>query len=427
MPHGKPKNTSATIKRLWGYVAAYKFRLVLVLFCMLISTLTSLIGGYMLAPIINRITQAVAPDAEISFTPIGKIADNIISKVSEIPVFAKIVSLGDFAEVAVYVFTAIFIMLTIYLLGVLSSYLQARIMLTVSQNATEKIRNELFEKLMKLPTRYFDSTPTGETMSRFTNDVDNIDVMLNNSLTSVVSGFITILGTMVFMITTNIWLTLITVVFIPLFVKGGAWIGSKSRKYHSGQQAALGAVNGYIEETVTGQKVVKVFNHEETCVDEFELLNDDMRDKQFKAQFYGGIMGPIMHNLSMISYAVTIGVGGVLMCLTGFGPGDLTVFANYSRQFSMPINQLSMQINTVFAALAGAERVFGIMDAEPELPDVDNAKSGVAMKGFVEVKDVTFGYNPDKVILKNISLYAKPGQKIAFVGSTGAGKTTITN
>ena len=427
MPHGKPKNTSATIKRLWGYVAAYKFRLVLVLFCMLISTLTSLIGGYMLAPIINRITQAVAPDAEISFTPIGKIADNIISKVSEIPVFAKIVSLGDFAEVAVYVFAAIFIMLTIYLLGVLSSYLQARIMLTVSQNATEKIRNELFEKLMKLPTRYFDSTPTGETMSRFTNDVDNIDVMLNNSLTSVVSGFITILGTMVFMITTNIWLTLITVVFIPLFVKGGAWIGSKSRKYHSGQQAALGAVNGYIEETVTGQKVVKVFNHEETCVDEFELLNDDMRDKQFKAQFYGGIMGPIMHNLSMISYAVTIGVGGVLMCLTGFGPGDLTVFANYSRQFSMPINQLSMQINTVFAALAGAERVFGIMDAEPELPDVDNAKSGVAMKGFVEVMDVTFGYNPDKVILKNISLYAKPGQKIAFVGSTGAGKTTITN
>ncbi len=427
MPHGKPKNTGATIKRLWAYVSCYKLRIVAVVFCMLISTLTSLIGGYMLAPIINRITLAVAPNADISLTPVGKIADSIISKVSQAPIFAEIVSWGEFAEVAVYVLAAIFIMLCVYLLGVFSSYMQARIMLTVSQNATERIRNELFEKLIKLPTRYFDSTPTGETMSRFTNDVDNIDVMLNNSLTSVVSGFISILGTMVFMITTNIWLTLITVVFIPIFVKGGAIIGSRSRKYHSGQQAALGAVNGYIEETVTGQKVVKVFNHEETCVDEFLLLNDDMRDKQFKAQFYGGIMGPIMHNLSMISYAVTIGVGGVLMCLTGFGPGDLTVFANYSRHFSMPINQLSMQINTVFAALAGAERVFAIMDAEPEQPDAEDAKNGDQMKGFVEIKDVTFGYNPDKVILKNISLYAKPGQKIAFVGSTGAGKTTITN
>lgn len=427
MPHGKPKNTAATVKRLWSYVSCYKLRLVLVIFCMLINTLTSLVGGYMIAPIINRITLAVAPNADISLTPVGKIADNVISKISELPIFEKLASLGSVAEVAVYVIAAIAIMLLVYLLGILTNYLQSRIMLSVSQNATEKIRNELFEKLMKLPTRYFDSTPTGETMSRFTNDVDNIDVMLNNSLTSVVSGFITIVGTLVFMITTNIWLTLITVVFIPIFIKGGAWIGSKSRKYHSGQQAALGAVNGYIEETVTGQKVVKVFNHEETCVEEFELLNDDMRDKQFKAQFYGGIMGPIMHNLSMISYAVTIGVGGVLMCLTGFGPGDLTVFANYSRQFSMPINQLSMQINTVFAALAGAERVFGIMDAEPEAPDAEDAKKADGMKGFVEVKNVTFGYNPDKVILRDISLYAKPGQKIAFVGSTGAGKTTITN
>ena len=427
MPHGKPKNTAATIKRLWGYVSCYKLRLVLVIFCMLISTVTSLIGGYMLAPIINRITLAVAPNADISFTPVGKVADSVISKVSEIPIFDKIASLGNFAAVSIYVLAAILIMLLVYLLGILSSYLQARIMLSVSQNATEKLRNDLFEKLMRLPTRYFDSTPTGETMSRFTNDVDNIDVMLNNSLTSVVSGFISIIGTVVFMVTTNIWLTLITVVFVPIFIKGGAWIGSRSRKYHSGQQAALGAVNGYIEETVTGQKVVKVFNHEETCVDEFELLNDDMRDKQFKAQFYGGIMGPIMHNTSMISYAVTIGVGGVLMCLTGFGPGDLTVFANYSRQFSMPINQLSMQINTVFAALAGAERVFGIMDADPEAPDLDNAGDASEMKGFVEVKNVTFGYDPDKVILRDISLYAKPGQKIAFVGSTGAGKTTITN
>jgi ATP-binding cassette subfamily B protein len=425
--HGKPKNTGAVIKRLWSYVSKYKFRLVLVVFCMMFSTVTSLIGSYMLAPVINRVTLAVVPDADISFTPVGKIADRVITAFSELPIFEKIISYGKFADVMVYVLAAVVIMFFIYLSGIASTYLQARIMLSVSQNATEKIRNELYEKMLKLPTRYFDTTPTGETMSRFTNDVDNIDVMLNNSLTSVVSGVISVLGTLIFMLTTNIWLTFVTIVFLPIFLKGGAAIGKRSRKYYSGQQAALGAVNGYIEETVTGQKVIKVFNHEETCVEEFELLNDDMRDKQFKAQFYGGIMGPIMGNTSQISYAITVGIGGILMCLTGFGPGDLTVFANYSRQFSMPINQLSMQVSTIFAALAGAERVFGVIDKEPEVPDINNAVGGDNIKGFVEVKNVIFGYNSDKTILKNISLYAKPGQKIAFVGSTGAGKTTITN
>ncbi len=424
---GKPKNTSATIKRLWSYVAKYKLRLLLVVFCMLFSTVTSLIGSYMLAPIINRITLAVMPDADITFTAVGKVADGVVERFSNLTFIEAIMSKGTYAEVMTYVLAAIILMLCIYLLGIISTYIQSRIMLSVSQNATERIRNELFEKLMRLPTRYFDKTPTGETMSRFTNDVDNIDVMLNNSLTSLVSGSITLIGTFVFMITTNLWLTLVTVVFIPIFFRGGALIASKSRKYYKGQQAALGAVNGYIEEIVTGQKVVKVFNHEETCVEEFELLNDDMRDKQFKAQFFGGIMGPVMHNTSQISYAITVGLGGILMCTTGFGPGDLTVFANYSRQFSMPINMVSQQMSTVFSALAGAERVFGIMDAEPEAPDSENALDGDGIIGHVELKNVTFGYDPDKVILKNISLYAKPGQKIAFVGSTGAGKTTVTN
>lgn len=425
-PQGKPRNTGVTVKRLWSYVSKYKLRLVAVVFCMLFSTVTSLVGSYMLSPIINRITLAVNPNADISYSSVGKVADRVIRSVSELPIFDSILG-SEAAEVTLYVLSAIAIMLCVYLLGVASTYIQGRIMLSVSQNATEKIRNELFEKLMTLPVRYFDTTPTGETMSRFTNDVDNIDTMLNNSLTSLVSGVVTLIGTFTFMITTNIWLTLVTVVFLPIFIKGGAFIGNRSRKYYSGQQAALGAVNGYIEETVTGQKVVKVFNHEQTCVDEFELLNDDMRDKQFKAQFYGGIMGPVMGNTSQISYAVTVGIGGILMCLTGFGPGDLTVFATYSRQFSMPINQMSMQMSTIFAALAGAERVFGIIDSSPEAPDKENAESGDGIKGFVEFKDVTFGYNPDKVILNNISLYAKPGQKIAFVGSTGAGKTTVTN
>lgn len=425
--HGKPKDVGNTVKRLWSYVAAYKLRLVLVILFMILSTVTSLIGSYMLAPIINRITLAVMPDAGITFTSVGKIADEAITKFSKLPFISDIMTGSKFAEILTYVISAVIIMICVYAVGALSTYLQSRIMLSVSQNATEKIRNELFEKLMKLPVRYFDKTPTGETMSRFTNDVDNIDVMLNNSLTSVVSGSISLIGTLVFMITTNIWLTLVTVVFLPIFAKGGAFIAKKSRKYYSGQQSALGAVNGYIEETVSGQKVIKVFNHEQTCIEEFDLLNDDMRDKQFKAQFFGGIMGPIMGNTSQITYAATVGIGGILMCTTGFGPGDLTVFANYSRQFSMPINMISQQMSTVFAALAGAERVFAVMDAEPEALDRENAVSAEKMEGNVVLDDVTFGYDPGKTILKDISLYAKPGQKIAFVGSTGAGKTTITN
>ncbi|MBQ5590480.1 MAG: ABC transporter ATP-binding protein, partial [Clostridia bacterium] len=269
--------------------------------------------------------------------------------------------------------------------------------------------------------------PTGEIMSRFTNDVDNIGMMLDHSLISIISGAITLVGTFVFMITTNWILTLVTIVFIPLFIKISASIAKRSRKYYSGQQAALGAVNGYIEETVTGQKVVKVFNHEHVCEEEFQKLNDDLREKQFKSQFFGGIMGPIMGNTSQISYAFTVGLGGILMCTTGFTPGALTLFAQYSRQFSRPINELSHQVSTLFSALAGAERVFNVMDLESEPKDVNDAVSADDIKGNVVFENVTFGYNPDKVILKNISLWAKAGQKIAFVGSTGAGKTTITN
>ncbi len=424
---GKPKNTAKTVKRMLSYVGEYKLHLVAVLFCMLLSTLTSLIGAYMLSPVINRIQLTVDPDADIKWSAVGKAVDGIIEKFASLPFIDALISKGTYHAVAVYVLAAIIILLTVYLVGVLSSYLQARLMLVVSQGATEKIRNDLFDKLQSLPIRFFDSNTTGEVMSRFINDVDNIDVMLNNSLTSLVSGMVSLIGTFIFMVTTNIWLTLVTVVFIPLFIFGGGWLAKKSGKYYSGQQAALGAVNGYIEESVTGQKVVKVFNHEEVCVEEFELLNNDLRDKQLKAQFYGGIMGPVMGNISQIGYAVTVGVGGILMITSGLGSGDLTVFAGYSKQFSMPINMISQQMSTVFAALAGAERVFNIMDMEPE--DAGRSEKGAEseIKGEVVFDDVSFGYLPDKTVLKHISLTAHPGQKIAFVGSTGAGKTTITN
>ena len=422
---GKPKNIAKTVGRLLSYVGKYKFRLGFVFVCMIITTLSSLCGGYLIVPIINRITLAVNPEAKLEPSAIAEFADGIIESLVSVPFISSF--MGSTArDVTVYVFAALIILGLVYGVSAFGSYLQSRLMVSVSQNSIKSIRDDLFTKLQTLPVRYFDSHPTGEIMSRFTNDVDNIDVMLNNSLTSIVSGVISLLGTFIFMLTTNIWLTLVTIVFIPILVFAAGFIGKNSAKYYGAQQAAIGAVNGYIEETISGQKVIKVFNHEDECVGEMDLLNEDLRDKQEKAQFWGGVTGPIMHNISLICYAITLGIGGVLIVLSGFTPGELTAFANYSKQFSMPINQLSMQVSTLFAALAGAERVFTVMDADPEEANVQNALSDDIV-GHVVLNDVTFGYNPDKIVLKNISLYAKPGQKIAFVGSTGAGKTTITN
>ena len=422
---GKPKNIGKTVSRILSYVGKYKARLVLVFVCMLFTTVSSLCGGYLIAPIINRITLAVDPDAVLNPSALEVFADKIISAFVDTPLISGLM-VNTAAEITVYVFAALIILAFVYGVSALGSYAQGRMMLSVSLNSIKAIRDDLFKALQKLPVRYFDSHPTGEIMSRFTNDVDNIDVMLNNSLTSIVSGTVSLVGTFIFMITTNIWLTLITVIFMPLLMFAAGTIAKNSSKYYGAQQAAIGAVNGYIEETISGQKVVKVFNHEDECIEEMNMLNEDLRDKQQKAQFWGGVTGPIMHNISLISYAVTLGVGGILIVTSGFTPGGLTVFANYSKQFSMPISQLSQQVSTLFAALAGAERVFNVIDETPEEPDAENAIDE-PIKGHVIMENVSFGYNPDKVVLKNISLYAKPGHKIAFVGSTGAGKTTITN
>lgn len=418
----KPKNARKIIARLLSYMKPYRLRLVLVVLCMLFSTVTALIASYMMAPIINRLALAIKPDMTLQLTTMERLADQAIT--AFVNTTARIFQL---APALVYVLTALLILAFVYVIGIVATYVQGRLMLTVSQGTTQKIRGELFTKMQSLPLRYFDGHPTGEVMSRFTNDIDNIDTMLSNSLTSIFSGLVTLIGTFVFMVMTNWILTLVTVAFVPLYLWGGGFIGKFSSKYYKGQQSALGALNGYIEETVSGVKVVKVFNHEGVCTEEFDTLNGDMREKQFKAQFWGGVMGPIMGNLSQISYGITVGIGGVMMVTAGFAPGSLTVFANYSRQFSRPINTLSMQMSTIYAALAGAERVFAVMDAEPETPDAPDAIPMTAVRGDVCFDHVTFGYVPEKTVLHDLTLYAKPGQKIAFVGSTGAGKTTITN
>ncbi len=423
-PKGKPKNIRATIARMLSYLKGFKLHLLGVVLCMLGTTVTSLVGGYMIAPIINHLYWLVTGRAA-DMSLLEQRIDRIITDLMEQPLIQALTD--RITAIPVYVLAALAVLTVVYVVGLVTTYVQSRLMMAVSMGAVERIRNDLFEKMQTLPIRYFDARPTGEIMSRYTNDVDNIDVMLNNSLISVVSGIVTLVGTFIFMITTSWILTLVTVVFIPVFLMGGQAIARRSGKYYSGQQAALGAVNGYMEETISGQKVIKVFNHEDECVEEFGSLNDDLRDKQFKAQFYGGIMGPIMHNTSQISYGVTIGLGGILMCFGLLSPGALTVFVNYARQFAMPINNISMQTSTLFAALAGAERVFALMDADPEPADAEKPASADAIRGDVVLENVTFGYNEEKTILHDISLYAHPGQKIAFVGSTGAGKTTVTN
>lgn len=401
---GKPKETKQTIKRLLGYLGKDKKHVIIALVCVVISSLSTLAGSYMLSPIINGITE--------TYDKASKVAGGAGVIINE---GLKTLGLG------------ILLMLAIYGIGVISMYLQQRIMIGVSQRALKTLRKDLFDHIQTLPVRYFDTNATGDIMSRFTNDVDVVGEMLNNTVIQLIQGCISIVGTVSIMLYMNVWLALLTILLVPLMLKAGGSIAKRSSKYYRQQQSALGKLNGYIEETVTGQKVVKVFCHEEKAVEEFTDLNNDLRKKQVKAQFFGGIMGPVMGNIGQVSYGITACVGG-LFCLAGrLSLGGLTVFVNYSRQFSRPINEISMQINTIFSALAGAERVFKVMDEEPEEADKPDAVEMDDVKGEVIMEDVSFGYNPDKVILKHINLYAHAGQKVAFVGSTGAGKTTITN
>ncbi len=415
MPGGKPKNTGQTISRLFGYVRGDVLKIAVALVCVVFNTIATLAGSYMLRPIINGITEGKG---------VAALAQGLLK------------------------------MLAIYLMAIVAQYIQQRLMIGVSQKALKNLRDDLFHKVQKLPVRFYDTHNHGDVMSRFTNDVDSVGDMLNNTVISIISGVISLVGTFALMLYTNVWLTLVTVVMIPLMIFAGQKVASFSRRFYKAQQAALGTLNGFVEETVTGQKVVKVFCHEDEAMDEFSFLNDDLRRKQINASFYGGIMGPVMGNISQVSYALTACIGAVLCVLRGFDIGGLTIFVGYSRQFSRPINELSMQVNTIFSALAGAERVFDVMDSEPELADCEDpwqiknvdgrdvyVKKSVdvetlskeeraalkPVEGAIKVDNIFFGYVPEKQVLKGVSLYAKPGQKIAFVGSTGAGKTTITN
>lgn len=384
----KPKNIKQTLLRLWSYLNKYKILLFIVFILVIVNTLSTLLGSYMLRPLVN----------------------NYIEK-------------GNLVGLA----KGLVVMALIYLIGVIATYFQARVMIGISQKTIYDLRTDLFDKMQHLPVKYFDTNTHGDLMSRFTNDVDTVSDALNNTITQLFSGIISLSGTLILMLTISPILTILTLFIVPaMFFTAKAILG-RSKSYFSAQQKAIGKVNGYIEEMVTGSKVVKVFNHEKDVEDEFDKLADDLCQKATKAQILSGMMMPAMQGLNTLNYALVAMVGGVLSISGILDIGGMLVFLQYSRQFGRPINEISNQFNTLLSALAGAERMFELMDVTPEPEDNNSAIELKNIKGDVRFNDVTFGYNEDKIILKNISLFAKPGQKIALVGSTGAGKTTITN
>ena len=415
--HGyqRPKDMKGTFKKLMGYVGKYKGSLVLVAVCLLISSAASVATSYLLKPLLN---------------------DYIIP--------------GDFPGL----FKMLLVMGGMYLLSSLCSFAYARIMVHVAQHTVAALRQDLFNRLQQLPVSYYDRHQSGDLMSRFTNDIDTVSEMLNSSFASIISNVLTFVGTVVMMIVLNPWLTLITFLFLGLMGLVVKVIGGRSRANFQRQQAALGALNGYIEEMIEGQKVIKVFNHEGQAVERFTALNGDYRDAATAAQAYAGMMMPAMGNLSKINYAVTCCVGGLLAIGGVFDIGSLGAYLLYVKQVSQPVGQISQQVNTILSAVAGAERVFEIMETEPEVDEgktviVRVEKNGdtlteterrtghwawkkpdgtlVELRGDVRFDHVTFSYDGEKTVLNDVSLFAEPGQKIAFVGSTGAGKTTITN
>ena len=411
----KPKNMRGTLHKLMRYLGRYKAHLALVVILLFISSACTVGGSYLIKPLIN---------------------DYILP--GDFPGLAKMLGL----------------MALVYIVGAVCSFGYARIMVHVSQNTVAKIRADLFDKMQGLPLKYFDAHTHGELMSRYTNDIETVSEALNNSFASVISCSLNFLGTIAMMLVLSPVLTLITFGALAVMLAVVKAVGGRSRQYFAAQQKAVGEVNGYIEEMIEGQKVIKVFNHESAAKEGFDQRNEAYRQAGTRAQIYAGIMMPVMGNLSYINYAVTCCVGGLLAIRSG-DLGGLAAFLQYTRQVSQPITQISQQVNTILSAVAGAERVFEVMEAQPEVDEgkvtlvrVTEGRDGslaeanfdtgawawkkpdgelAPLRGDVRFDHVVFGYDEDQTVLHDVSLFAKPGQKIAFVGSTGAGKTTITN
>lgn len=430
-PVGFDKNVKInkkTVKRLLGYLfTPYKLQITTAFICLVVSAVTGVAGSLFLKTVIDDYIEPLLLESA--------------------PVFTGLLN-------------AIITMGGIYLIGILSTLIYTRVMAVVSQKVLKQIRDEMFEHMQRLPVKYFDTHSHGDVMSIYTNDTDTLRQMISQSIPQVFSSIITVTAVFIAMLSISIWLTILVLATVFIMLSVTAKIGGGSAKYFTKQQESLGDVNGYIEEMINGQKVVKVFCHEEKAKEGFDKRNNELRDNAFKANKYANILMPIMGNIGNLQYVLISIVGGGL-AINGIGGltlGGIASFLNLSKSFNMPISQVSQQINYFAMALAGAERIFSLLDEEVEVDNgyvtLVNAKyknnklveskkyTGIwawkhphengkttytELKGDVRFFDVDFGYNPDKIVLHDVTLYAEPAQKVAFVGATGAGKTTITN
>ncbi len=425
------KDPKKTLGRLLKYMMRYKLPVLVVLLCIFITAFVH----------------------AQSSTALGRLVDDFI-----LPMVQS--GSTDFDPVLRFLIK----LACIFVLGMLASFLQSYLMVGVTQGIQKTIRDDMFRKMQALPLRYFDTTTAGNIMSRYTSDVDTLRQLISQSIPQAVSAVVTLVVVFITMLRTSWILTLVTMVTVLGVVFITKFLAGKSAKYFIGQQKSLGAVNGYIEEMISGQKVVKVFNHEDTCKEEFDTLNEKLCSNAYAAGKFSNMMGPINNNLGYVQYAILAIVGGILCVLSTqslplLSLGSLMAFMTLSRNFNMPINQISQQMNAIVMALAGAERIFELMDQEPETDDgyvtLVNAKEDengkltecaqrtgrwawkhphgdgsltyTELKGDIVMDGVDFGYVPEKQVLYDVTLYAHPGQKLAFVGATGAGKTTITN
>ena len=427
----KAKDPKKTLGRLFGYLLRYKFTLIVVLLCILMTALAQTIGSTSLGKLVDEFILPMVASGSTNFGPL----------------LTFLIKIG-----------------CVFLLGLVSSFLQSYLMVAVTQGIQKTIRDDMFRKLQTLSLRYFDSNAAGDIMSRFTGDIDTLRQMISQSIPQSVSAVVTLVVVFVTMLFTSWILTIVMMITMLAVVFATKYLAGKSAKHFVGQQKSLGQVNGFIEEMISGQKVVKVFNHEQAVKDQFDELNESLRQDAYDAGKFSNVMGPINNNLGYIQYSLLAIVGGILCIQTVNGApmlslGSLMSFMVLSRSFNMPINQISMQMNAIVMALAGAERIFELMDQEPEVDDgyvtLVNAKVAddgtitetaertghwawkhphgdgtltyTELKGDIVMETVDFGYTEEKTVLHDITLFANPGQKLAFVGATGAGKTTITN
>ena len=423
----RPKISKDTPKRLFGYLMNYKFRFLLVLICILISSLTSVASSLYLQTLIDDHITPLLLEAE--------------------PVFGGLLK-------------SLAIMACIYLLGMICSLSYNLIMVQISQGILKDVRDKMFEHMQTLPIKYFDTHTHGDIMSHYTNDTDTLRQMISQSIPQTFSSLITVVSVFFAMLSVNVWLTVLVIVCIFGVLKISKFVMGKSSTFFIQQQKSLGNLNGYIEEMINGQKVVKVFCHEDIAKKDFNEKNDELCHNAASANTFANIMGPITNNLGHLQYVLVAIVGGAMAVngVSGLTLGAIASFLQLTKSFNMPVSQISQQLNMVIMAMAGAERIFNLMDEKPEtdegnvtlvniiykngnieevdyhtehwawkVPQEDGGFHYEELKGEVRFYDVDFGYTEEKMVLHDITLYAEPGQKVAFVGATGAGKTTITN